>query len=81
MQLNSVVFPAPLGPMTAQTSPRATARSTPATATKPSKTLRTRRTSSTPGPLAAAPDEPGFQEAQNAAGEEEEEGRQDQAKD
>src|SRR5262245_59821923 len=49
-RLKNVVLPAPLGPMIAAILPRSTPRLTPATARKPSKLLRTSRTSSTPGP-------------------------------
>ncbi len=45
--LNSVVFPAPLGPMRAWISPRGSARSTPSTARTPPNALRSPRTSST----------------------------------
>src|SRR5581483_1488874 len=46
MRLKRVDLPAPLGPMTAAISPRATERLTPSTAVKPSKVLRTPSTSS-----------------------------------
>src|SRR5881396_278829 len=55
MRLKSVVLPAPLGPMMAAISPRATARLTPPTASNPPNALRTSRTSST----AATPEAPG----------------------
>src|SRR5215831_5627387 len=45
-RLKKVDLPAPLGPITAAISPRATARLTPSTAVKPSKALRMERTSS-----------------------------------
>src|SRR6266542_4062679 len=46
MRLKKVDLPAPLGPITAAISPRATARLTQLTAMKPSKALRRERTSS-----------------------------------
>src|SRR5919106_5478896 len=54
IRLKSVVLPAPLGPMIAAIIPRSTRRLTPPTAMKPSKLLRTSRTSSTPRPPQAA---------------------------
>src|SRR5690625_2030215 len=42
---NSVDFPAPLGPMIANTSPASTSRSTPSTAGRPPKRLPTSRSS------------------------------------
>src|SRR5690606_11726313 len=44
--LNRVVFPAPLGPMMARSSPRGTCEDTPSTARTPPKCLRTSSTTS-----------------------------------
>src|SRR5437867_4634079 len=72
IRLKRVVLPAPLGPMMALMEPRGTVRLTPPTAWKPSKLLRTSRTSSTgPSPRQAAPDQAG--RSRDAAGEDEEE--------
>src|SRR2546422_480375 len=57
MRLKSVVLPAPLGPMMALTEPRGTEKLTPPTAWKPSKLLRSSRTSSTRGPSPEPPPE------------------------
>src|SRR5581483_9467849 len=83
MRLKRVDLPAPLGPMTAAISPRATERLTPSTAVKPSKVLRTPSTSSIALPRLRS--EPGLglraraqaldgsdQRAGDAAGEDEE---------
>src|SRR5213593_2510452 len=51
-RLKNVVLPAPFGPMIAAIWPRATPSVTPATAWKPSKALRTLRTSSMTHPQA-----------------------------
>src|SRR5258706_11515295 len=59
IRLNSVVLPAPLGPMMALIEPRGTVKDTPPTAWKPSKLLRTSCTSSTGGPPREPPPEVG----------------------
>src|SRR5262245_28167248 len=64
-RLKNVVLPAPLGPMIAAIWPRATPSVTPATAWKPSKALRTSRTSSMTHPQ---PGHAGRQRADDAAG-------------
>src|ERR1700675_2329620 len=81
MRLNSVVLPAPLGPMMALIEPVGTVKLTPSTAWKPPKLLRTSRTSSMRAPLAL---EPGGEErngAREPAGEDEEQGDEDDAED
>src|SRR4030095_1536736 len=81
MRLNSVVLPAPLGPMMALIEPVGTGKLTPSTAWKPPRLLRPSRTSSMRAPLAL---EPGGEErngAREAAGEDEEQGDEDGAED
>src|SRR5512134_417222 len=80
MRLNSVVFPAPLGPMMALIEPRGTLRLTPATAWKPSKARATPRTSSMMRP-AAEPAPDGLRRPGDAAGEDEEQHDEDAAQD
>src|SRR3974390_798654 len=81
MRLNSVGFPAPLGPMTAAISPSATARSTSETARKPANDLERPRTSSTDGPslLAAKPSYAGGQAACDSPREDEQQDDKDGA--
>src|SRR5262245_18854737 len=75
IRLNSVVLPAPLGPMIALTLPLGTSNETRETATKPSNALVRSRTSSTPrSPEAAAQQLRG---ARQAAGEAEQQDDQD----
>src|SRR5881396_3852882 len=57
IRLNSVVFPAPLGPMIALTLCFGTSNETRETATKPSNDLVRSRTSSTPRPPEPAPEQ------------------------
>src|SRR5262249_6601725 len=80
IRLNSVVLPAPFGPMIALIAPWATERFTPPTAWKPSKLFRTSRTSSTGGPPTEAPPERGHR-AGDPAREREQEDDQDDAED
>src|SRR4029453_551439 len=80
MRLNSVVLPAPLGPMMALIDPRGTLKLTPPTARKPSKLLRSPVTSSTRRPP-AHPLAEGHEGARDASGEDEEEHHQDGAED
>src|ERR1051325_1118072 len=77
MRLNSVVLPAPLGPMIAAIWPRATSRLTSLTARKPPKLLRRPRTSSTRAPPQTAPDRLGG--AGESAGEDEQQHDEDRA--
>src|SRR6266852_7886248 len=78
MRLKSVVLPAPLGPMMALTEPRGTEKLTPPTAWKPSKLLRSSRTSSTGRPSGeATPETKGG--ARDPAGKDEEEHDEDGA--
>src|SRR5690349_10849244 len=76
-RLKNVVLPAPLGPMIAAIWPRSTCRLTPPTAMKPSKLLRTSRTSS----MAHAAQPPGERLGRSGqpAREDEEEHHQDDA--
>src|SRR4029079_1227646 len=81
LRLNSVVLPAPLGPMMALIEPVGTVKLTPSTAWKPPKLLRTSRTSSMRAPFpheAAANQRYG---AREAAGEDEEQRDEDGAED
>src|SRR5262245_41640287 len=78
IRLNSVVLPAPFGPMMALIEPAGTVKLTPPTAWKPSKLLRSWRTSST----AAPPGQPGCNQSGGpgeTAGEREEQRDQDGA--
>src|SRR5262245_33510173 len=79
MRLNSVVLPAPLGPMMALIEPAGTVKLTPPTAWKPSKLLRRSRTSSMRAP--PAPEAGGDQRggAREPAREDEEQRDQDDA--
>src|SRR5213080_2863030 len=77
MRLKSVVLPAPLGPMMALTEPRGTEKLTPPTAWKPSKLLRSSRTSSTRRPSREpAPEAKGGARDPSGKDEEEHEGAQ-----
>src|SRR5580704_10090197 len=80
IRLNSVVFPAPLGPMIALIEPRGTVKETPPTAWKPSKLLRTSRTSSTGRPPLEPAPERGHRAA-DAAREDEEQDHENGAED
>src|SRR5713226_6684686 len=80
MRLNSVVLPAPLGPMMALIDPRGTLKLTPPTAWKPSKLFVRSRTSSNLAP----PPEPArrrLHRARDPAGEHEEQDDEDRAQD
>src|SRR6266850_585453 len=80
IRLKSVVLPAPLGPMMALTEPRGTEKLTPPTAWKPSKLLRSSRTSSTRRPpREPAPETKGG--ARDPSGKDEEEHDEDGAED
>src|SRR5258705_1211201 len=81
MRLNSVVLPAPLGPMMALIEPVGTVKLTPPTAWKPPKLFRTSRTSSMRALFAreAAANERGG--AREPAGADEEQGDEDDAED
>src|SRR6266567_1878260 len=80
MRLKSVVWPAPLGPMMALTEPRGTEKLTPPTAWKPSKLLRSSRTSSTRRPpREPAPEAKGG--ARDPSGKDEEKHDEDGAED
>src|SRR6266852_4388238 len=80
MRLKSVVLPAPLGPMMALTEPRGTEKLTPPTAWKPSKLLRSSRTSSTRRPpREPAPEAKGG--ARDPSGKDEEKHDEDGAED
>src|SRR6266436_890572 len=80
MRLNSVVLPAPLGPMMALIDPRGTVKRTPLTAWKPSKLLRSPVTSSTRRPSPHSLPE-GHERPGDAPGEDEEQHHQDGAED
>src|SRR5262249_38722839 len=77
IRLNSVVLPAPLGPMMALTLPFGTSNETRETATKPSNDLVRSRTSSTPRPPDPAAEQLGG--AGQPAGEAEQQDDQDDA--
>src|SRR5678815_1802669 len=81
MRLNSVVLPAPLGPMMALIEPVGTVKLTPPTAWNPPKLFRRSRTSSMRAPL--PPEAPADQRngAREPAGEDEEQGDEDDAED
>src|SRR5262245_15130258 len=76
-RLKNVVLPAPLGPMMAAIRPRSTFTLTPPTAMKPSKLLRTSRTSSTA--CAPQPARECLRRAGQTAGEHEEQHDEDHA--
>src|SRR5262249_28241581 len=77
IRLNSVVLPAPLGPMIALTPPLGTSNDTRETATKPSKDLVRSRTSSTLRPPEPTPQQHGS--ARQPAGEAEQQHHKDGA--
>src|SRR4030095_109825 len=77
IRLNSVVLPAPLGPMIALIEPCGTVNETPPTAAKPSKLLLILLTSSTGGPPRQAPPERDQRAGESARGGQKQEQQED----